>query len=45
MTDPRTWKTTEEGSLEETRKSFKEVFKGSPRSKGEDVDMGGVCNG
>jgi hypothetical protein len=38
-------KTTEEGSEEETRKSFKEVVKGNPGSRGKDIEMGGVCNG
>jgi hypothetical protein len=45
MSDPRTRKEVEEGLSEETRKSFKEVVKGSPEIRGEDVEMGGVCNG
>jgi hypothetical protein len=45
MSDPRTRKATEEGSSEETHKSFKEIVKGTPEIRGEDVEMGGVCNG
>jgi len=35
----------EDGALGATKNSFKEVVKGSPNKRGEDVDMVGVYRG
>jgi hypothetical protein len=45
MSDPRTGKASGEGLIEESRNSFKDVVKGNPKRRGEDVEMGGVCKG
>jgi hypothetical protein len=45
MSYPRIGKALKEGSSRATRKSFKEVVKGTPKVRGKDVEMGGVCNG